>query len=370
MAADAVGNVFVAGEVTQGGISYGCLTKFSVQGNIRETAVNQAVTYYSAVATAKVETTASTGLPATQHHLVTVGEVMNRGEWVVSRSVNAGVSWVTLDVFKHPSWLSTNPGTPGVLGAAIDGNGNIYVIGHAKKRTVVKNKVSSASYWLVRKIGKDASAVGGEVGKTTMDLFETANGGYSWPKGVTCVGTNVFIAGMSGNRWQVRKNTGVGATWELVDDFLLSSGYPSEANAIAADSSDNLYVAGVGYRAVGRGSVGSWIVRKGTGTGTNSFQELDRLDGAAANGVGIDVNGNVTVTGGAENQWVTRQLTAGTLPWTTIDRFSLKDNLRAQGYDIVAGTAGNLFAAGWAYDGISWHEWVVRQLAPVPPLVP
>ena len=375
IATDRSGNVFVAGGVNnESGGSYGCISRSSDRGAKWLSSVHSEVQYYTAIAGATIEIAPATGATQAvlQDQLVASG--LQNGRWITRKSLNAGVTWQTVDVFQHAS--SDSSYRPDSRSVAIDSSGNIFVVGKAVKTTVVRNKASSFSYWLVRKIGKDATAEN-EVGKTTMDLFETGKGGGSGATGITCVGNNIFVAGESGDRWQVRKNTGGGASWELVDDFRYSPDHKSEANAISADNSGILYVVGIGCRAVGKTTPSYWIVRKGTGIGTSSFQTVDRYErgtngngSAYANAVVVDAQGNVNVTGGA-GEWITRRLQAGSTTWTTTDHFFLNTAYGSAGYSIAADRDGNVFAGGLGYDGIGWHDWVVRrQLAPVPPLVP
>ena len=373
IATDRSGNVFVVGRVNnEAGVSYGCISRSSDRGANWIDSVHSEVERYTATAGATIEIAPATETmqAVLQDQLVASG--LQNGRWITRKSLDAGATWQTVDVFQHA--LSNSSVRPESRGVAIDSSGNIFVVGFAVTTTVVRNKASSFFYWLVRKIGKDATA-SSEVGKTTMDLLETGNGGRSQAAGIACIGNNVFVAGESGDRWQVRKNTGGLGNWELVDDFRYSPNYASEAHAIAADSSGNLYVVGIGCRAVGKTTPSYWIVRKGTGMGTNSFQTLDRyervLNGSAyANAVVVDAQGNVNVIGDA-GQWITRRLQAGSTTWTTTDHFFLNTAYRSAGYNIAADRDGNVFASGLANDGIGWHDWVVRrQLAPVPPLVP
>ena len=385
-AADRFGHVFVAGCVAGDGVLHACITRSSDQGVTWINTVHGDVanTRYTGIAAATIEIAPATETtPAVaQDHLVAVSAV-GTGEWITRKSLDAGETWETVDIFKHATWNS--PSKPYPRGIAIDSTGNLYVVGNATKTTVVKSKTSYASYWLVRKIVKDATAVTAEteLGKTTFDLFDTANGGYSYPRGVVCVGTKVFVAGTSGDRWQVRTNSGNGAQWSLVDDFRYDSNYPSEARGITADGSGNLYVAGRGMRPVGKArpvqaTPGYWIVRKGTGVGTSSFQTVDQFEleanlGALAYGVSIDPSGNVHVTGsafatgGSYSHWITRRLAAATGTWSTTDHYFASLNDMSFGLNIVADAFGNVFSAGWAEEpsASAIHSWVVRrQLAP------
>jgi hypothetical protein len=364
-AVDRAGNVFVAGSLSEGGVGYGFVTKTTDFGATWENIVEHQLGGISGIATATVEVQPGTF----ENHLIIA--INYNGQWVTKRSLDAGITWETVDVFTHST--SSNNVRPNVWSAAIDNSGNIYVVGHAMRKTVVKNKTSSAYYWLVRKIAKDAPS-SGEFGKFTFDLFDTANGGNSWPHGVVCVGSDVFIAGTSGDRWQVRKGSGSGAQWSLVDDFRYDPNYPSQANAIAADSSGNLYVVGTGRRAVGRAAIGYWIVRKGNSATADSFQTIDRFElesnrHSAANGVCVDSRGDVHVTGFASvtvgtyqpGRWITRQLSEVTQQWATTDHFYLTEAGGSAGRDTVA-APGNIFAFG----GASGHEWISRR-APVTP---
>jgi hypothetical protein len=383
MAADRLGNVFVAGDVHVGGVPQGCITKTSDQGSTWTNTVHGDVRCYSGIAAATIETAPATETtPAVlQDQLAAVAEA--NGQWITRRSLDAGVTWETVDIFKHGTWNGSRKPFPNSI--SIDSAGNLYVAGVATKTTttVVKNKTTHyyAYYWLVRRIAGAATAENAEseAEKATFDLFDTAKGGYSWPQGVACIGTNVFIAGTSGDRWQVRKHTGGGAAWDLVDDWRLDAAYPSQVRGITVDHSGHVYVVGQGYRAFGRrGTQRDWIVRKGTGLGTGSFQTVDRFElepdkGAMASGVCVDASGNMHVTGLGFSavdsytpaHWITRRLSAATGTWSTTDHYYLDPASTAQGMNIAADFSGNVFASGWANDLTSRHEWVVRrQLAP------
>ena len=380
MTADRAGNVFVAGSVSVAGVPHTCLTRGSNQGDTWTSNLYDLVdAYIGGIAAATIEIA-----PAQlQDQLVMVARA-STAQWTTQRSLDAGETWATVDSFTPASIPGYPSGCTG--GVAIDSAGNIYVAGYSRKTitTVVKNKTSTsyAWYWVVRKIPKDATAA-----KTTFELPDTVSPIVgSWPIGVTCVGTNVFVAGNSGDRWQVRKYSGSGATWELVDNFRYDPNYPSTAKSITADGAGNLYVVGWGTRPVGsarlQATAGYWIVRKGTGVGAGSFQPLDTFEfetnkGAIAHGVSVDPVGNVHVTGFAGstvgsyvvNHWITRRLPAGSGgTWENTDHYFLSSSNTASGYRIVADSAGNVFAAGNANDGTINHNWMVRrQLAPLAP---
>jgi hypothetical protein len=76
---------------------------------------------------------------------------------------------------------------------------------------------------------------------------------------------NLYVVGSArpnfSGHWLVRRNLGGTGSWSTVDDFQLSTGqyHDSTANAIVADNSGNVFVAGGGVAADG---TGHWVVRR------------------------------------------------------------------------------------------------------------
>ena len=390
IAADRLGNVFLTGTVSVAGVNHPCISKSSDQGVSWSSTVytDIGVSSFSGIAAATIEVAPATDAsPAVLQDLLVTSSYTTSGQWITRRSLNAGATWETVDIVDFLGISSA--WSPQNYSVAIDTSGNIYVVGMGVKATttVVKNKtsISNAYYWLIRKISRDAT-VASPMGKTTFELSETISPGYvNRASAVTCVGIRVFVAGQSGNRWQVRKYSGDGGTWELVDDFRYDPNYPSHPNRITKDSLGNVYVVGEGMRAVGparpvQATAAYWIVRKGNGIGTSSFLPVDRFElelnkGAVARGVTVDLEGNLhvigtaasTVAGYTRNRWFTRTLKAGATEWLNADHYFLSPSEASIGHNIVADSAGNVFAAGRADEPTVLHNWVVRrQLAPVP----
>jgi len=77
---------------------------------------------------------------------------------------------------------------------------------------------------------------------------------------------NLFVAGEAstitgaGGIWIVRENPGGTGGWQTVDAFQYVAGHESEARAIAANTSGNVFVGGLG--AVDGSSGFHWIVRR------------------------------------------------------------------------------------------------------------
>jgi hypothetical protein len=356
IAANAAGDIFVAGDVASIG---GHISKSSDLGATWTASDTGAVGYYNAIATATVTTPSLT----VENHVVAAGQI--GGQWIARRSLDAGATWTTIDTYAHPT-SNRSSWAPELVAVGIDSQGNVYVAGYAAQLTTVRNKTVATLYWLIRRIGADGSLA-------AYDLYDTGGGGLSRVTGIACVGTDVFAAGISGDRWQVRKSINGGATWSLEDNYRFNASYPSEAHAITADSAGNLYVVGTGRRQVGKGGTaitpGYFIVRKGTGLGGASFQTIDQFElepnrHAAAYGVTVDAAGGLHVTGQAfgtvngsvTSRFVTRYLSSPSESWVTTDVFSTT----GLGRGIAVGTAGNVFSAG----GAAGHDWVVRRVQP------
>ena len=242
MSADRAGNVFVAGEVYGGIRPMGGISRGDNQGTTWTTlAVHDEVESYGAIAAATIQVApASASTPAVmQDHLVAAGNL--KANWVTRRSLDAGATWVTIDSF--PVNLNNPTAYTWISGVSIDSAGNCYVVGMARQSNVMKNKTAQVNRWVIRKIVKGAPTAG-EVGTSTFFLTETASGSWTQPNEVVCVGNDVFVAGRSADRWQVRRNTGGGSQWSLVDDFRADPNYHAEAWGISAGGDGNLYVAG------------------------------------------------------------------------------------------------------------------------------
>ena len=153
------------------------------------------------------------------------------------------------------------------------------------------------------------------------------------PRGVACVGDDVFVVGSVDGSWVVRKSSDGGATWPVVDNFRLSSGDDCHAYGIAADSLGNVIVVGTGKQTVtigkGRNSTTEtktyWVVREGTGGGT-SWTTVDQYQYPVAGGTGVayavtvapDNGVHVTGSGASAStseRWVTRHRSAATGLW-------------------------------------------------------
>jgi len=170
------------------------------------------------------------------------------------------------------------------------------------------------------------------------------------------------------NHWIVRKSADNGSAWITVDDFTFNGG-ASPNGGIARDASGNLYAAGVGLAADG---YYYWLVRKSALGATWSTVDQftyspTRVSQPAA--VSSSPSGEVFISGsgndGSSDHWITRRSADQGASWSTADDFQVSPGESSQVKGVVSDSAGNVYAAGYGFDGAVLH-WVVRKLSGVP----
>lgn len=413
VAADSVGNLFVAGSVTDSaGWPSAVVMKSSDGGQSWDndpstpdvdemsdalTSTDYSSAYFSAIAARRV----TTGAGAFEDQAVSAGKVGRvyggppnpltgstlTSPWQLRRTRDGGTTWETLDQFIHPTY-NQGPSYTSPRGVALGENGTVYVVGAVEEiiTSVVKRKtiITFVNHWLIR---RGVPGADGSMQWSTDDFAfpvssENDRMNTVFPSAVTCVGNRVFVVGGGGNNWQVLQSDDDGLSWTVADSFRFASSGNSHAYAIAADSQGNLYVAGSGERVTTTGNGRNrtsvlesvWIVRMGSPDGT-TWSTIDQLaiplGSAAAVGVTVDPYDDVHVTGfvqpASENaRWLTRQRSATSGAWSTTEDFSMASSGSAEAKGITSDPFGNLFAAGRASDsnGVR-HGWLVRgKLAP------
>ena len=397
---DAAGNIFVAGSARDAlGRPTAVVMKSSDGGqtwdndpstpDIEESSdaistTDGSFAEFRAIASARV----ASGGNVFADHVVTTGRAKRvptaagpmASPWLIRRSTDAGATWVMLDEFVHPAY-NHGPGNMGPWGVALDSSGTIFAAGSALE-AIVSYKGKSASYsnvnhWLIR---KGLTTASGTVEWKTIDFAYPTT--HEWdrencfPSAVACVGNNVFVVGGGGPDgvyWHVLKSADGGTTWTVADNFRFDRSDNSHAYGIAADSTGNLFVVGVGNRSSQNTRVPYWIIRKGAPDGT-AWTTVDQfqLPGgtAVASAVTVDRNNDVHVTGSGLSsatgcRWITRQRSAVNGLWSTTDNFAFASGSSSAGKAIAADQFGDVFAAGYGCDAAGVSHWLVRRkLAP------
>jgi hypothetical protein len=175
----------------------------------------------------------------------------------------------------------------------------------------------------------------------------------------TVIGVSVTCLAM------LRGATMQAQTWQTVDDFQYVPGKNSVAKAIAADASQNIFVAGIANDASG---VAHGLVMRSADAGAtwSTIEDYSYLPGTSSGfyAVGADAVQNVyalgysIVSGGPH--WVVRESGDGGSTWATVDDFHYPNS--ATVVQAFAGDAGgNVYAAGLANatSGVP-HHWLGR----------
>ena len=212
----------------------------------------------------------------------------------------------------------------------------------------------------------DDSSSDGSTGTYQLATNDYANGVATDSSG------NVYVTG--GTKGGLDGNTSAGNTDLFVVKYnssgtkewtkQLGSASTDTANAVATDSSGNVYLAGVTYGGLdgnsnsGRTDV---FVIKFNSSGTRQWTKpLGTAQNDLANGVSIDSSGNFYVAGvtykdldgntsaGSADLFVAKYNSSGTKQWTKQLGTSGRDHARG----VATDSSGNVFVAGDTYGGL------------------
>ena len=236
---------------------------------------------------------------------------------------------------------------------ATDSSGNVYVTGRFYNASlgtnafITKYNTSGTIQW--QRSLKDSRAAASQ--NDYSQGIATDSSGNVYVTGffsTSSNGQNVFIT---------KYNTSGTIQWQRsLADSLAASSQSDWGNAIATDSSGNVYV--TGYFSNSSGSANVFITKYNT-SGTIQWQRSLADSNAAASqsdvgyGIATDSSGNVYVTGSfynasnGQNVFITKYDTSGTIQWQR----SLKDSLSAgsqndNSYGIATDSTGNVYVTG------------------------
>lgn len=150
--------------------------------------------------------------------------------------------------------------------------------------------------------------------------------------------------------------------FERLSTLSRESGPEMQLKDSAYDASGNLYVVGQ-YLAPGS----NWYVAKYDGSTWTLLEDttLGATYGAFASGILVNAPNDIYVVGtaqtGAADKWTVRHYDGST--WTTVDQFDLGAGYSSYAQDVVRGTDGSIYVAGYARESLTVQRWIVRRLS-------
>ncbi|MBA7552548.1 hypothetical protein ES705_45116 [subsurface metagenome] len=271
--------------------------------------------------------------------------------------VEGGNIWARkYDFDGNEVWTQTHNGTAddwdGGSGIAVDGNGNVYVVGWEKVTD------QGFNIW-VRKYDPNGNKLWT---KTHNGMANDNDQGYGIAvdeNGNVYVTGSEYVDGQDGNVW-VRKYDSSGKELWTETYNGTYNGYDAGSD-IAVDRSGNVYV--IGHEWVTEDENNIWVGKYDSAgkilwTRTHSGTAVDSWD--RGSGIAVDRSGNVYVTGweevtGAAGEtqdiWVRKYDSAGNGLWTRTHNSTA--NGTDSGYDIAVDENGNVYVTG--------REWVTGE---------
>lgn len=349
IAKDSLGNLYVAG---QGG------TKWIIRKSTDSGASWNTMNVFDYSGTGATSSPRSIKVDAS-NNIYVLGYVFNSSfiaSALVSKSTDGGTSWTTIDTFQ----LFSGYNSIGV-NLVIDSS-YIYYLGYGFDS-------NTKSTWYARR-SSDAGATW-----TTVDTFQlTANfnsvSNYMFVNSLSHIYTLGNAADATNKtHWIIRKSTDHGTTWTTIEDYLMSAPVSlgrNEARAMAADSSGNLFVTGIGQAT--NSDFDHWLIKKSSDQGSTWSLVDDysyyKKGGNNISSLAYDANNNILYSAGYEganySRWIVKKSLDQGNTWTTIDSFQLDTYRDAKAYKILLNN-GNIFVAGNATDINFTGHWIVRK---------
>jgi len=277
---------------------------------------------------------------------------------------------------------------------AIDSSNRIYSVGRKGNNWVVyRSHISQSDSWEEIESYSSIPSTSNEAKGISIDsndnLYVCGYGGASFKEDVFFSGTTIndlafdssgaiyavgsFNSSSGGTDrsewWVVKSHITESDSWEEVDRFNNYTSYSDEANAIAIDNDDIIYVAGF----ASSGSVGntSWCVRSSSDYGAN--WGLSDLHNAVhggydrATGIACDSTGKVFAVGYVSESspqdifrmWIVRSSSDRGDNWGKCDSYSGPDVWEDAPFDIAIDSSDVIYVAG--YEGYGGRNPLVRR---------
>ncbi|MDO8528058.1 MAG: putative Ig domain-containing protein [Deltaproteobacteria bacterium] len=283
---------------------------------------------------------------------------LNYNIWVRKYDANGNTLWTRT---YNGSANSTDEGR----GIAVDNNGNVYVTGSE----IVAGQRSNV--W-VRKYDTNGNALWTETYNNPANSSDEGHGIAVDNNGNVYVAGDENVAVQYANIWVRKYDANGNALWTKT--YNNPANGPDMGQGIAVDNVGNVYV--TGFEDADEESFNIWI-RKYDANGNTLWTRTHNANwGDFGNGIAVDGNGNVYVTGsetvvaGNDNIWIRKYDTNGNTLWTethngsannldsgngiTIDR---NGNVYVTGFEAVAGGGGNVWVRKYDTDGNTlWTE--------------
>lgn len=296
-------------------------------------------------------------------HIDPANDCVGQGNaaWIIRESFNGGITWSPADV---PDPFQNNAGGS-CADLKIHPSGDVYAAGgSANAGWVVRKRSAGTPDFLMVE-----PALGNpeQVGRAFATAFHPGGA-------VFVVGEH---AGPSGPVWTVRRSMDNGNNWTTADSFRNGEWTSGSAQGIAVTESGTIYVAGWAYYSSRSKSGNRWVVRTSTdGGNTWSISDNFGSGGVSGGGVVVDANGKPYVCGYGNGYWLVRALNevttikkgkpVTTQTWTTIDSFQLASGQAARANGITIDIAGNIYVSGSAHDESAVAHWIVRKPSATP----
>ena len=244
-------------------------------------------------------------------------------------------------------------------GVATDSSGNVYVTGGTKGGLDGNTSAGNTDLFVIKYDSSGTKQWTKQLGSSGRD---SANGiaidssGNLYVAGITYGGLDLNTSAGANDLFVVKYNSSGTKQWTE------QLGTPSSdaANAVATDSSGNVYVVGVTYGVLGDKNKGNsdLFVVKYNSSGTKQWTEQNGTDlWDEARGVATDSSGNVYVVGGTKGNlngisnsgrtdaFVIKFNSSGTRQWTK--KLGTWQNDLANG--VATDSSGNFYVTGFTY---------------------